>query len=231
MDLASYQFDGFFDEMLQADGVPRPVARNLARYLTALAGGELLARQAAAERVLMESGATFNVCSEGCGAKKSLLFDLIPRMVDATEWERLEAGLKQRITALNLFIDDIYHAQCIVRDGVVPRELVATSRGFLPQCVGVRSPRGVWCHIAGADLVRDGDGRFYVLEDNLRCPSGVSYVLENRRLMKSLFPEMFRAENIRCVDDYPERLREMLAFVAPDGVNEPRAVLLTPGGA
>ena len=130
---------------------------------------------------------------------------------------------------MNLFIDDLYHNQKIIKDKAVPGEIVTSSKGFRKQCVGLNPPRGVWCHITGTDLVRHNDGQIYVLEDNLRCPSGVSYVLENRRLMKSLFPEVFAASHIRPVSNYPIRLRDMLEDLAPEEVSSPRVVLLTPG--
>ena len=174
-------------------------------------------------------GITFNVYGESAGVEKTLPFDLVPRIIGADEWTRIELGLKQRIEALNLFINDIYHDQKIIRDGIVPAHVIESSKGFRKQCVGMNPPRGVWCHITGTDLVPHGDGQIYVLEDNLRCPSGVSYVLENRHLMKSLFPEVFAASNIRPVSNYPLRLRDVLEFLAPDNVSPPRVVLLTPG--
>jgi uncharacterized circularly permuted ATP-grasp superfamily protein len=189
----------------------------------------LASRQQAADRALVQGGITFNVYGESAGVEKTLPFDLIPRMVTAREWERLEKGLKQRIQALNLFIDDIYHQQRIIKDRAVPPEIVSSSKGFRSQCVGLHPPRGIWCHITGTDLVRHSDGQIYVLEDNLRCPSGVSYVLENRRLMKSLFPEVFDASKVRPVSNYPIALRDMLEYLAPEGSASPRVVLLTPG--
>jgi uncharacterized circularly permuted ATP-grasp superfamily protein len=188
----------------------------------------LILRQSAADRALVQMGITFNVYGESAGVEKTLPFDLVPRIVSGSEWNRLERGLKQRIQALNLFIDDLYHDQKIIKDKVVPAEVIQSSKGFRPQCVGLNPPRGIWCHITGTDLVRHHDGRIYVLEDNLRCPSGVSYVLQNRQLMKSLFPQVFAASRIRPVANYPHKLRDMLEFVAPDG-GTPRMVLLTPG--
>ena len=229
MNFAGYENPGFFDEMIGEDGTPRFAARPLARDIETLPEGELELRQKAAERALIQAGITFNVYSDNQGVEKTLPFDLIPRIVDRTEWQRIERGLKQRITALNQFIDDLYHDQKILRDGVVPREIIASSKGFREQCVGWNPPRGVWCHITGTDLVRHRDGQVYVLEDNLRCPSGVSYVLENRRLLKKLFPEVFSKVRVRPVSDYPHKLRDMLEFLAPDGAVSPRVVLLTPG--
>ncbi len=224
-----YASEGLFDELIAEDGQPRPAARTLIRDLQSLPPHELQIRQQGAERALVASGITFNVYSDNRGVEKTLPFDLIPRIIASAEWDRLERGLKQRIFALNAFIHDLYHDQKTIADGVVPRDLVATSKGFRQQCVGFNPPRGVWCHITGTDLVRHGDGVIYVLEDNLRCPSGVSYVLENRRLMKSLFPEAFAASRVRPVSNYPIQLRDMLEYVAPEGVTQPHCVLLTPG--
>jgi len=229
MNFAGYDSTGFFDEMIGEDGFPRSAARPLARDIETLADGELVSRQQAAERALIQAGITFNVYSDSQGVEKTLPFDLIPRIVGRAEWQRIDRGLKQRITALNQFIDDLYHDQKILRDGVVPAEIITSSKGFRQQCVGWNPPRGIWCHITGTDLVRHKDGNIYVLEDNLRCPSGVSYVLENRRLMKKLFPEVFSAARVRPVSEYPHQLRNMLEFLAPNGTNSPRVVLLTPG--
>src|SRR5687768_8074574 len=211
-----YNLDGCFDEMIGEGGQPRSAARHLARRIQTLPCEELIARQRAAERALVQMGITFNVYGESAGVEKTLPFDLVPRIVSGSEWSSLERGLKQRIQALNLFIDDIYHAQKIIKDKIVPADLIQSSKGFRPQCVGLNPPRGIWCHITGTDLIRHHDGRIYVLEDNLRCPSGVSYVLQNRQLMKSLFPQVFAASRIRPVANYPHKLRDMLEFVAPD---------------
>ncbi len=229
MKFCGYDTGDFFDEMFGEDGQPRAAARPLARNIESLPDGELVNRQQAADQALVQMGITFNVYGESAGVEKTLPFDLVPRIVPALEWDRIERGLKQRIRALNLFIDDLYHDRKVIRDRVVPEHVVASSRGFRPQCTGLTPPRGVWCHITGTDLVRHRDGQIYVLEDNLRCPSGVSYVLENRRLMKSLFPEVFAASRIRPVSNYPTRLRDMLEYLAPDTVPSPRIVLLTPG--
>ncbi len=173
-------------------------------------------------------GVTFAVYGTDEGTEKIMPFDVIPRIINATEWDRIELGLKQRIHALNLFIDDIYHEQKILRDRVVPRDLVLSATSYRTQCMGLNVPRGIWCHITGTDLVRDRDGRFYVLEDNLRCPSGVSYVLENRQVLKRTFPKVFEASRVRAVDNYPSHLLEMLEYLGTDSAS-PTAVLLTPG--
>ncbi|MFN7953128.1 MAG: circularly permuted type 2 ATP-grasp protein [bacterium] len=225
----SYCTDGYFDELFATDGKPRPGAEPLVGKIQSLSPGELLRRQQDAERTLLQLGITFNVYGDGGGIERIFPFDVIPRIVSASEWDTLEAGLKQRVLALNLFIDDVYHEQRIVKDGVVPEEIVRTSAAYRPQCVGLKPPRGVWCHINGADLVRDRDGQFYVLEDNLRCPSGVSYVLENRYVMKKTFPEVFEASRVRPVVDYPSRLLDMLQSLAPPTITSPKVVVLTPG--
>jgi uncharacterized circularly permuted ATP-grasp superfamily protein len=229
MTFADYDVGGFFDELVTENGQPRPAARLLIRDIESLPPGELQLRQQAAEQALMEAGITFNVYSDSRGVEKTLPFDLVPRILPGAEWSRLERGLKQRILALNHFIDDLYHGQKIIKDGVIPRAVIESSKGFRKPCVGLRPPKGIWCHITGTDLVRHSDGQIYVLEDNLRCPSGVSYVLENRRLMKSLFPEVFSAARVRPVSNYPIKLRDMLEFMAADRVEHPRVVVLTPG--
>ena len=163
------------------------------------------------------------------GTERIFPFDIIPRIVEAADWQYIERGLKQRIEALNLFIDDVYHAQKIVKDRIIPASVIQSATSFLPPCVGLTPPRRLWCHITGTDLVRDRDGQLYVLEDNLRCPSGVSYVLENRQVLKRTFPQVFEASRVRPVDDYPSRLLEALQYLVPEGISEPSVVVLTPG--
>ena len=225
----NYEVGNFFDEMFSKEGSARPSARPLARAIASLPPGELENRQRAAERALLQMGITFNVYGEEAGVEKIFPFDLLPRIVPATEWSLIERGLKQRIHALNLFIDDLYHEQRILKDGVVPREIIFSAKSYREQCVGWNPPRGIWCHITGTDLVRHSDGQIYVLEDNLRCPSGVSYVLENRQILKQLFPQLFSTSRIRPVSDYTQKLRDMLEYLAPEGTTSPRVVLLTPG--
>ena len=229
MQFEQYEVGGYFDEMFGETGEPRSSARTLFNNIEALQEGELLNRQKAAERALLQAGITFNVYGERAGTEKIFPFDLVPRIVAATEWARIERGLKQRIQALNLFINDLYHDQKILQDGVLPADIVLASKAYRKQCIGFNPPRGIWCHVTGTDLVRHSDGQIYVLEDNLRCPSGVSYVLENRAVMKSMFPQVFAASRIRPVANYPSRLRDMLEFLAPDHISAPRCVLLTPG--
>jgi uncharacterized circularly permuted ATP-grasp superfamily protein len=226
----SYQTDGFYDEMFDEQGKPRPEARLLLETMESLEDGQLLRAQSAAERLLLQMGITFNVYGDSAGTEKIFPFDLIPRIVPAHEWDWIERGLQQRIRALNLFIDDIYHEQKILKDKIIPEEIIHSATFYRPQCHGINPPLGVWCHITGTDLVRHGDGKIYVLEDNLRVPSGVSYVLENRDLMKRTFPRVFEGLHVRPVATYPGKLLEMLEAIAPPSANgEPTVVLLTPG--
>ena len=220
--------DGW-DELLSAAGKPRPHARKLTRYLSSLTPSRLERRQQAAERAIVEMGITFTVYSEGQNIDRAWPFDIIPRVIAATEWRRVEAGLKQRLTALNLFIDDIYNEQRILDDNRFPREVIESSGNFLPECIGMRPAHGVWAHICGSDLVRDADGTIYVLEDNLRVPSGVSYMLENRIVTKQVFPELFKDQRILPVDDYPSLLFDTLASLSPRPLDYPEVVVLTPG--
>jgi uncharacterized circularly permuted ATP-grasp superfamily protein len=225
----AYDTEGFYDEMFAADGRPRPGASLLVQRIASLPAGELLQRQRAAEQSLLHLGITFNVYGDAAGTERIFPFDIIPRIVEAADWAYIERGLKQRIQALNLFIDDVYHDQKIVQDGIVPEYLIHSAASFLSPCLGLNPPRGLWCHITGTDLVRDRDGQLYVLEDNLRCPSGVSYVLENRQLLKRTFPQVFEASRVRPVDDYPSRLLEALQYLAPGSISTPTVVVLTPG--
>ena len=229
MNFEHYEIGSFFDEMFVSAGHTRPGTELLQRKIESLPSGELERRQAAAEKALFDMGITFNVYGHDDATERIWPFDLVPRIVQASEWQSIEAGLKQRIQGLNLFIDDIYHDQKIIKDGIIPRELIETADGFLEPCIGLDPPQGVWCHITGSDLVRDNSGRMFVLEDNLRCPSGVSYVIANRRLMKRTFPEVFAASNVKSVDVYPAKLLDMLYAIASPKVDRPLLTLLTPG--
>lgn len=224
-----YDPGDFYDELFQAVGQARPEARMLVERLGALPPDELLQRQQAARDLLMRLGVTFNVYGDTEGTERIIPFDVIPRILPAAEWTRLERGLAQRITALNLFLADIYGDRRILNDGVIPTELVESAKGYLPPCQGLQPPQGVWCHITGTDMVRDRDGRWYVLEDNLRCPSGVSYLLENRAVMKRTFPEVFRAMGVRPVANYASQLLATLMHLAPPYIDDPTVVVLTPG--
>jgi uncharacterized circularly permuted ATP-grasp superfamily protein len=220
---------GMWDELIDADGVPRPAAAALVTQLETLGAAELQQRQDLAELDIVGMGITFTVYSDGRGIDRAWPFDIVPRVIGADEWRRTEAGLKQRLRALNMFIDDIYHEQRVIADGVFPAELLDQSVNFRPQCVGVSPKFGVWAHICGSDLVRDADGTMYVLEDNLRVPSGVSYVLENRAISKRAFADLFAQQSILPVDGYTDELKRMLASLAPSGVADPTVVVLTPG--
>jgi uncharacterized circularly permuted ATP-grasp superfamily protein len=229
IDWAQYQPNQFYDELFAAPGEARPAARKLASYLASLGTRELAERQRDAERAIAEMGITFTVYTEGQNIDRAWPFDVIPRTIEASEWARIERGLVQRLTALNRFIDDLYHERRIIADGLVPEDIISTSSNFLPACIGANPPHGVWANICGTDLVRDRDGTVYVLEDNLRVPSGVSYMLENRMVTKQVFPEMFEHASIVPVDDYASQLFDMLASLSPRKVDFPRVVVLTPG--
>jgi uncharacterized circularly permuted ATP-grasp superfamily protein len=229
IDWKSYDPGDCYDELISSPGYSRAVARTLSAYLRSLSDEEIHARKAAAEHAIVEMGISFTVYTEGGNIDRAWPFDIIPRIIPNKEWQRISEGLKQRLTALNLFINDIYNAQRIVHDGVFPREVLAQSRNFRQQCVGIEPAFGVWAHICGSDLVRDADGTVYVLEDNLRVPSGVSYMLENRQVTKRVFPELFENYSILPVDDYPSQLFDMLASLSPRPSDYPEIVVLTPG--
>jgi len=229
MRFQDYQTEGFFDEMFDAQGRPRPGTEAVVDRFNALPLEELKRRQQAAEKALLQMGITFSVYGDEQGTERIFPFDIVPRIIPHNDWVGIEAGLRQRIQALNLFLDDLYHDQKILKDGIVPEELVRSASGFRPECMGLNPPGGIWCHITGTDLVRGGDGRFYVLEDNLRCPSGVSYVLENRVVMKRSFPRAFDAARVVPVSDYPNRLLELLQYLAPPRRDKPVVAVWTPG--
>ncbi|HZA29686.1 MAG TPA: circularly permuted type 2 ATP-grasp protein [Gammaproteobacteria bacterium] len=229
IDWNSYNIGAGYDELIQSRGLPRTAAEPLCRYLSSLGRSELQKRKNAADLAILTMGITFTVYTEEGSIDRTWPFDIIPRIISRHEWTRTEMGLKQRVTALNLFIDDLYHEQRIVKDGVFPAELLANSTNFHKQCMGVNPPYGVWAHICGTDLVRDRDGTLYVLEDNLRIPSGVSYMLENRSVTKRVFPELFENYSIQPVDDYPSQLFDMLASLSPRPAEYPAIGVLTPG--
>lgn len=234
MFMPSFNFDdydtgGFFDELIRPNGKPRSGSEILVERISELPDEELRLRQDAIDKALLRMGITFTVYGDESGTEKIFPFDLIPRIVQAFEWHHIEAGLKQRIRALNHFIDDIYHDQHIIKEGIIPREMLEKAKSFRPQCVGLKPPHRIWCHITGTDLVRDKDGGIYVLEDNLRCPSGVSYVLQNRSVMKRSFPKIFADSKVRPVIDYPSRLYQTLAHLSPHSKPDPTIVVLTPG--
>jgi uncharacterized circularly permuted ATP-grasp superfamily protein len=219
-----------WDELFVATGRPHQHCAALAQGLGQLESDEFQSRRASADLVLVNQGITFSVYSDRRGVEKIFPFDLIPRTVSASDWVMLERGLNQRIRALNLFLHDVYHEHRILRDGVVPQELVFGSKGYRPEMAGFDPPGGQYIHVVGTDLVRDPTGQFFVLEDNLRVPSGVSYVLESRVLMKRVFPQLFQHCRVRRVDDYPLRLRDALYSVAPAGAGDPPClVVMSPG--
>ncbi len=230
IDWDDYPCEGFYDELVAAPGRARSHSEALVADLAELGREEIAARQEAANVSIKEMGITFTVyCEEGGTIDRAWPFDVIPRVIPESEWQRVEAGLKQRVQALNLFIDDLYHDQRIIADGVFPREVLEKSVNFRPQCVGVDPPLGIWAHICGSDLVRDSDGVLYVLEDNLRVPSGVSYMLENRLVTKRVLPELFEHYAPLPVDDYPSQLFDTLAALSPRPAEYPEVVVLTPG--
>lgn len=230
IDWGKYRTEDFYDELMVNPGKPRHAANELCRFLGALSDQELAHHRSAAEIAIRTMGITFTVYSEADGSiDRAWPFDVIPRVIEHSEWKLIERGLKQRVQALNLFIHDLYHRQQILKDKVVPRELIANSRDFREQCIGINPPHSIWAHVCGSDLVRDKDGTVYVLEDNLRVPSGVSYMLENRQIMKRVFPDLFENYSILPIDDYPAQLFECLSALSRRRVKRPEVVVLTPG--
>ena len=234
-DWNTYTPPGFHDELVGPGGGARAAGRALMRYLTEMDGDEIAVRQQAAELAIKAMGITFTVYHDaGWLAAGSIdrawPLDIIPRTISRREWQKIEAGLKQRAAALNLFIDDVYHEQKFIRDGLMPASIIATSKNYRANVRGIKPPLGTWAHICGSDLIRDKDGTVYVLEDNLRVPSGVSYMLENRQVVKRVFPELFESSAILPVDDYPSQLYDMLsALSARASRRRPEVVVLTPG--
>jgi uncharacterized circularly permuted ATP-grasp superfamily protein len=220
---------GPYDEMLEAGGAPRAHCRDYWRWLEAQPRERLAQKRAEADALFHRVGITFAVYGETSGTERLIPFDIVPRILPAEEWAGLAAGLAQRVRALNAFLRDIYHDQQILRAGVIPAERVLCNAQYRPEMQGVDVPGGIYAHIAGIDVVRDASGSFCVLEDNLRVPSGVSYMLENRKMMMRLFPEWFAQHPVEPVEQYPDLLLENLKSAAPQGVPDPTVVLLTPG--
>ncbi|MCI0465552.1 MAG: circularly permuted type 2 ATP-grasp protein [Beijerinckiaceae bacterium] len=221
-----------FDEMTLGDGSIRPVYAKIANWLAATSTGLLASRRSQAELLFRRMGITFAVYGEGGqdGAERLIPFDIIPRVMLRSEWSRLESGLVQRVKALNLFLADIYGRQEIVKAGRIPADLIAQNAEFRPEMAGLRVPHDIYVHIAGIDVVRTGENEFYVLEDNVRVPSGVSYMLENREVMMRLTPDLFAEHRVAPVENYPDALLAALRSVAPPGAKgEPTIVVLTPG--
>jgi len=227
--LERYGHDGFFDEMLDSQGKVRAHYSRFRELFQQFTPKEFEVKRQSVDIAFLRQGITFNVYGDSAGTEKIFPFDLLPRIIPAREWEMLEQGLIQRITALNLFLHDIYHEQKILKDGVIPPFYVLSGKHFRREFVNFNVPKDIYIHICGTDLIRGADGQYMVLEDNGRCPSGVSYVLENRRAMKRSFPGMFEGVGVRPVEHYPQELLRMLNYIAPAGVGDPTIVLLTPG--
>ncbi len=227
--LDKYQPEEFFDEMFEAPHKVRPHYMELFERIQALEPEEFEQRRQAVDASFLRQGITFTVYSDERGTERIFPFDLMPRIIPASEWEFLERGLTQRIIALNKFLHDIYHDQRILKEGLIPKDIVYGAKHFRPEFMNFNVPRDIYIHICGSDLVRDDSGTYYVLEDNGRSPSGVSYLLENRQAMKRAFPNLFDRIRVRPVDHYPEELLNMLKYIAPPSKANPTVVLLTPG--
>src|SRR5580698_1607103 len=227
--LREYFLDHAFDEMFAEDGSIRPHYEALLKLLTTLPREELQRRKQSADFSFLMQGITFTVYGREEGTERIFPYDLVPRLVTAEEWDRIERGLTQRITALNLFLHDVYHEGKILSQGVIPREIVYSCQHFRRQMRGLQVPRNVYVAVAGTDLLRLNSGEFVVLEDNLRVPSGVSYMLNNRRVLKRTLPHLFRSYGVRPIENYSQALLGTLRSLAPEGRTEPSIVLLTPG--
>src|SRR5580693_2993482 len=225
-----YDPGGFYDEMFDSHGFARPRYSKLFEKLALMAPGQFEERRKLADLSFLLQGITFTVYNDGQGTERLLPFDLIPRILPNSEWQRIDRGLTQRVVALNLFLRDVYGKQCIFKDKQFPRSLVYSSSHFCREMIGVEVPRGIYTHICGIDLVRDSKtGEFCVLEDNVRTPSGISYVLENRLVMTRTLPEVFQACEVLPVHHYPAELSRILHSLSPRGEDDAQIVLLTPG--
>lgn len=225
----NYDSEGFFDELITEDKKPRQPSGQLVNYISQLKMEELEQRKLMAEATIQEMGVSFTVYTEEGNIDRAWPFDILPRIISADDWRVAEAGLKQRLKALNMFINDLYNDQNVIKDGIIPEHIISKSKNFRPECVGITPKFGVWAHICGTDLVRAGGGEFYVLEDNLRVPSGVSYMLENRSITKRVLPELFENDNILPIDNYTSHLFDTLAALSPRDIEVPEIVVLTPG--
>ena len=228
---SSYETNGFFDEMFGLGDGSEPLDHyhRLVSRIAKLDGERMEAKQRQAASSFLEHGITFTVYGDDKGSERIFPFDLIPRVIPLAEWQLVEQGLSQRIIALNLFLNDVYHGAKIIKDGIIPREVVESSPHFRREMIGFDVPRDIYIHICGSDLIRDENGKYLVLEDNARCPSGVSYLLENRQIMKKAFPLTYRDMSVRPVEAYPELLLRTLEFLSPRQSGKPVCVLLTPG--
>lgn len=227
MDTKQYVIGDNFDEMFAKAGECRTHYKDFLNLLDKTSPKKLSHFQFSANKTQVAMGMTFNVYHDNQGTEKILHLDIIPRIIPNNEWAKLEAGLKQRIHALNLFLQDIYNDRKILKDKVVPEDLILNSKDYLKPCIGLTPPKGIWCHITGTDLVRDKNGEYYILEDNLRCPSGVSYMLESREIIKRAYPELFNKLGVMPVSDYPAKLLKMLQFLS--NKENPVVGVLTPG--
>lgn len=225
----NYPDNDFFDESITADNETRPAAKAVFDHLHNLSFDELKNRQRIAEKTIAQMGISFTVYSDKGNIDRLWPFDLVPRTIDADEWKKVSLGLKQRLKALNLFIEDIYNDKKILKDSIVPEDIITTSKDYRSECQGMKLKHQAWACICGSDLVRDGKGNFFVLEDNLRVPSGVSYMLENRSVSKAAMPEAFQDINIQPMHQYPYELLKMLRSISPNEVENPEVVVLTPG--
>ena len=226
---SDYEVGDFYDEMFSAPGVPRAHYRKLLEHFQQMGPGDFERKSSLAANTFLNQGVTFTVYSDNQGTERIFPFDLIPRIIPKHEWEHVERGLIQRITALNLFLHDIYHDQRILKEKIIPEEVIKSAAHFRPEFMGFDVPRDIYIHICGSDLIRDRQGNYLVLEDNGRCPSGVSYVLENRQMMKRVFQKLFGSHRVRPVESYAQELLNLLRYVSPNGNADPTVVLLTPG--
>ncbi|MBW3469379.1 circularly permuted type 2 ATP-grasp protein [Arthrospiribacter ruber] len=227
MNTENYHVGENFDEMFTEEGHCRAHYSEFLKQIKKTSPKRMSHLQFSANKTQIAMGMTFNVYHDNQGTEKILHLDIVPRIIPHEEWKHLEAGLKQRIQALNLFLDDIYNDQKILKDGVVPEDLILKSKDYLKPCIGLKPPKGIWCHITGTDLVRDKSGEYYILEDNLRCPSGVSYMLESREIIKRAYPDLINQLGVMPVSDYPVKLLKMLQFLSDK--ENPVIGVLTPG--
>lgn len=223
-----YDPQHFYDELIESSHQPRAYSYKLVEYLRSMQADDFADRIRESEKEILERGITFTVYSDAGNIDRAWPFDIIPRIIPKSEWDGVEAGLEQRIKALNAFINDVYNERQFIKDGHIPLEVVLQSKGYREACIGMQPAHGVWAHVCGSDLVRDGDGTLYVLEDNLRVPSGVAYMLENRKTTKRVLPEVFNLLPISPVKNYPAHLAKMLASLRPDK-QRPNLAILTPG--
>jgi uncharacterized circularly permuted ATP-grasp superfamily protein len=227
MTFDNYEFQEHYDEMFSGAEDIRPHYQPFKNEIGKLSDKQLQILNDSTDKAQRTLGMTFNLYDDSGDLEKVLPLDLVPRIIPGSEWHLLNTGLQQRVRALNMFLQDIYNEKDILKKGIVPEELVLNSQDYLTGCEGFTPPQGIWCHITGSDIVRDNEGKFFILEDNLRCPSGVSYMLENREIIKRAFPKLFASQGVRPVADYPGLLRQMLQYLSPK--SNPVIAVLTPG--